>query len=302
MNREYEDCYFTASDGNRIHYIVQGTGRTVLFPHGFGCCAADHLPQFARMPEGFRCISFDQRGYGSTLLTENAGLFQSAKDLHELIEHIGEKKVAVVGYSMGAAVTFAYIRQYGCEYLERVVIGDMSPKVVNDEEWKLGLYQGWYTWEDVEKDTGDLSPEETEARNLYFMQQLLLPHTPEESRRCIRQEEDPEGYAALKAQLHAGDRLTLYSEGQLQANRYYTRSMGEADFRADLGRISVPVLLVYAVPGSLYHEGVARYMEAHVPNGKLVFIRDAVHGLTDAQTEEYIKEIVDFMKETSRHS
>lgn len=295
MCAKYEDCYFTASDGIRIHYIVKGTGKTIIFPHGFGGCAADNLSQFEKMPEGLRCICFDQRGCGSTPLTENAGLFQSARDLHELIEHIGEKQVTVAGYSMGAAVVFAYIRQYGCEYLERIVIGDMSPKVVNDDEWKLGLYQGWYTWEDVEKDTGDLSPEEAEARNLYFMQQLLLPHTPKEVRRCIRQEEDPDGYAALKARLHAENGLTLYSGSQIQTNRYYTRSMGESDFRVDLANISVPVLLVYAVPGSLYHEGLARYMESHVPNGKLMLIYDAVHGLTDAQTEMYMQAIVDFV-------
>lgn len=296
MNRQYEDCYFTASDGTGIHYIVQGMGKIIIFPHGFGCCALDHLPQFAKMAEGFCCISFDQRGYGSTPLTESAGLLQSAQDLHELIEYLGEEKVVLAGYSMGAAVVFAYIRQYGCEYLERVVIGDMSPKVVNDDEWKLGLYQGWYTWEDVEIDTAPLSSEDTEARNLYFMEQVLLPHTPDEVRKCIRQEEDPEGYAALREKLHAQEGLALYSESQIQANRYYTRTMGETDFREDLRKISVPALLVYAVPGSLYHEGLARYMEANVPNAELVLIRDAVHGLTDAQTEQYMRTIAGFAK------
>ncbi len=296
MNKQYDDCQFTASDGTGIHYIMQGTGKTIVFPHGFGCCALDHLPQFAKMPEGFRCISFDQRGYGSTPLTEGAGLPQSARDLHELIEHIGEEKVILAGYSMGAAVVFAYLRQYGCEYLDRIVIGDMSPKVVNDDGWKLGLYQGWYTKEDVEKDTGALSPEETEARNLYFMEQVLLPHTPDEVRKCIREEEDPKGYAALKAKLHAREGLALYSESQIRANRYYTRSMGEEDFREDLKKISVPALLVYAVPGSLYHEGLARYMEAHVPGAELVLIQDAVHGLTEAQTEKYMKALANFAK------
>lgn len=106
------------------------------------------------------------------MTNEDTGLQQSARDLHELIEYLK---------------------------LEKVVIGDMSPKVVNDAEWKLGLYHGWYTVEDVEKDAGYLAPKEAEARNLYFMEQVLLPHTPDEERRCIMPKEDPEGYAALKA-------------------------------------------------------------------------------------------------------
>lgn len=288
------DYYFTASDGTKIRYIDRGEGKALVFPHGFGCCADDSAEQFEILSKQFRCISFDQRGYGGTPLTKNAGLQQSAKDMHELIAHLKLDKIVLVGYSMGAAVLFAYIARFGCEYLEKVLIGDMSPKVVNDGEWKLGLYQGWYTMEDVEKDAGFLTPEEAEARNLYFMEQLLLPHTPEEERRYITPDKDPEGYAALKAKLGAAAGLTLYNERQIEANRYYTRSMGEADFREVLPHIHVPALLVYAVPGSLYWEGVGRYMEAHVPGSRLLLIKNATHAFTPEQNRQYRQALIDF--------
>ncbi len=60
-------------------------------------------------------------------------------------------------------------------------------------------------------------------------------------------------------------------------------------------KISVPALLVYAVPGSLYYEGVARYMESQVPGAKLLLIQDATHAFTDAQTEEYMNAMTRFV-------
>lgn len=290
------DKYFEASDGTRIHYLDTGEGKPLIFPHGYCGSAENFREQFKEISSQFRCIAFDQRGYGESPLTESAGLKQSARDMRELVEYLKLDSIVVVGYSMGAAVLFAYVEEYGCEYIEKAVIGDMTPKLVNDENWKLGLYQGWFTKEDAELDTTFLSAEETEARNYYFVEQLILKHTPEEERRYISPLVNPEEYGKLKKSLGSIEEIFAYDEQLVTTNRYYMKSMAESDFREVLPHITVPALLVYASPGSIYYETIGRYVESQMPDTRFLLIEDATHMLTPEQNRQYIQAVCDFAR------
>lgn len=68
----------------------------MIFSHGYGGDAEGFREQFEEMSEQYRCIAFDQRGYGKTPLTESAGLRQSARDMHDLIEYLKLDHVVVV--------------------------------------------------------------------------------------------------------------------------------------------------------------------------------------------------------------
>lgn len=290
------DNYFEASDGTRIHYLDTGEGKPLIFSHGYGSCAEDVREQYKEIFSQFRCIAFDQRGYGESPLTESASLKQSARDMHELIEYLKLDSVVVIGYSMGASVLFAYVEEYGCEYLEKTVIGDMTPKLLNDENWKLGLYQGWFTEEDAELDTAFLTVEETEARNYYFMEQLLLKHTPEEERRYINPLLNPDEYRKFKKNMDTVPGMLIYDEQHVIVNRYYMKSMAESDFREVLPHITVPSLLVYPTPGSIYYEAIGRYIESQLPDARFLLIEDATHGLTPEQNRQYIQAVCEFIR------
>ena len=297
-----EDGFFTASDGTRIHYLDIGEGIPVIVPHGYGCNAELFREQFMTTSDRLRCISFDQRGYGQTPPDEAASLALSARDMHDLIRHLELEEVMVVGYSMGASVLFAYVRQFGCEYLKKVVIGDMSPKLLNDENWKLGLYQGWFTQDDLTKDTSFLTEEETRVRNYYFYDQLLFLHQADEERRCPDPVSAPLEYKKMKERIDALEDVSLYNEQETAANRYYMKSMGESDFRDVLPEITVPALLVYASPGSIYNEETGRYIESKLPDASFLKIENAGHCLTPEQNTIYWQEVIRFFREEAGRS
>ena len=77
-----------------------------------------------------------------------------ACDLNEIIQGLGLSNVTLLGWSMGAGVVLNYVRLFGCGALKQIILCDMTPKQLNDEEWNLGLYQGRYTKEDMERDAG----------------------------------------------------------------------------------------------------------------------------------------------------
>jgi len=46
----------------------------------------------------------------------------------------------LVGQSMGASTIFSYLHQYGEEDVSAVIDVDQTPKIINDEQWKFGMY------------------------------------------------------------------------------------------------------------------------------------------------------------------
>ena len=91
---------------------VRGT-RTLLLIHAFPLSADMWLPQLAKVPQGWRFIAPDVRGFrGAGPAFEDAQLSGAtmddyADDLVALIDHLDIERVAVAGLSMGGYIAMA---------------------------------------------------------------------------------------------------------------------------------------------------------------------------------------------------
>jgi len=92
--------------------IVRGT-RTLLLIHAFPLSADMWLPQLARVPQGWRYIAPDLRGFrGAGPAFEDAALAGAtmdgyADDMLSLMDHLDIERAAVAGLSMGGYVAMA---------------------------------------------------------------------------------------------------------------------------------------------------------------------------------------------------
>lgn len=286
---EHDFTSFTAKDGTEIFYVDIGEGPPLLFLHGFGGSTVLQLPIFERLGSVFRCVCFDQRGYGRTAGAGSPGVVQSAHDALELIEHLNLERVILLGYSMGAAVAFAYIRDFGCRRLGKLIIGDMSPKMINEDGWDLGLYQGWYTRERYTCDLGHMQGGRYDLFSTYFVSQLVTKSRPQDVRDFTI---GPDTVA--EARKHAGaaaatvDALLHVPPEQIPHNILYWRSMAEDDFRPVLPTIKVPTAIVYAVPGSLYDEAAAHYMRRQIGEAALYPLTECTHMAKNEKQAEFV--------------
>ncbi|KQU74517.1 hypothetical protein ASC75_21140 [Aminobacter sp. DSM 101952] len=94
-------------NGQKIYYEdTGGDGPAVVFSHGFLMDHAMYHAQVETLRPRFRCLSFDQRGFG---LTNGDGkpftFWDSAQDLLDLMAHVGISKAALVGLSQGAFIS-----------------------------------------------------------------------------------------------------------------------------------------------------------------------------------------------------
>lgn len=172
----FQTRIFRGFDGAELHYVDVGSGQPMIYVCGFGSSIESQAPFIEAMQHHGRIIVFDQRAFGITPAAGEMGIHQSARDVKALIEHLDLNDVVLYGYSMGAAVTFSYVAQFGTDRLSRIILGDMSPKLINENGWDLGLYQGHYTREMYEEDL-DLIHSDYKRFALRVAEGLLFPNS-----------------------------------------------------------------------------------------------------------------------------
>jgi non-heme chloroperoxidase len=98
-------CRFTTRDGAEIYYKDWGTGRAIVFSHGWPLSSDAFEDQmFFLAQRGFRCIAHDRRGHGrSSQPWDGNDMDHYADDLAELLTHLDLTDVVLVGHSAGGA-------------------------------------------------------------------------------------------------------------------------------------------------------------------------------------------------------
>jgi pimeloyl-ACP methyl ester carboxylesterase len=95
--------------------LVAGrTGHPVLFVHGNVSSSLFWQPTMLALPENYRPLAMDLRGFGGTdpePVDATRGLGDYADDLAAVIEALGLSSVHLVGWSMGGGVVLQYLAQ-----------------------------------------------------------------------------------------------------------------------------------------------------------------------------------------------
>jgi non-heme chloroperoxidase len=287
MSKYYTEKYFLIKDGAKINYVDVGRGNpeTIVMLHGWMSGGYRFEKLGKKLFKTHRVVWMDHRGHGKTISNGPYTFRQLAADVKALIEYLGLTNTTLIGHSLGAAVLFQYVRDYGCLYMKRAVILDMSPKLLNDNEWQHGLYQGNYREENYRHDL-ELAKTNWHKFIGYVMPQTLFKHTPSE----LRDFRSNILFALLS-------RLKIKSKS-IEAYRQYFMELVNNDYRKDLPKITVPLGIFYSRPGSLYEEGAALYIQSQVPDGRLYPYENATHETPRQRTKETLEKLLDFEART----
>jgi non-heme chloroperoxidase len=120
----------TTRDGAEIFYKDWGSGRPVVFSHGWPL-NADAWDSQARLvaSHGFRAIAHDRRGHGRSSQTWDGNhMDRYADDLAELIERLDLTDAVLVGHSTGGGEVTRYLGRHGTARVSRaVLLGAVPP-------------------------------------------------------------------------------------------------------------------------------------------------------------------------------
>jgi pimeloyl-ACP methyl ester carboxylesterase len=93
---------FADVNGQHIYFEDSGgDGPAVIFSHGFLMDHEMFVHQVAALSGEFRCITWDERGFGQTEATSDFTYWDSADDALALLTYLGIDKAFFVGMSQG---------------------------------------------------------------------------------------------------------------------------------------------------------------------------------------------------------
>jgi non-heme chloroperoxidase len=287
MAKYYTEKYFETIDGAKINYVDVGEGNpeTIVMMHGWMSYGSMFAPLGKKLLNTHRVVWMDLRGHGKTISNGPYTFRQLAADVKALIEYLNLNDITLLGYSMGAATLFQYVRDYGCLHMKKAVIIDMTPRLLNDEEWRHGLFQGNYREENYKY---DLEFAKTNWHKFvgYVVPQTFFKHKPS-APWSVR----PNLLFTLISKLTTKDRY-------IEPYRQFFIELANMDYRKDLPKITVPLAIFYTRPGSLYEEGAALYIQSQVPDGRLYPFDNATHVSPGFRTKETWGKLMDFEART----
>jgi pimeloyl-[acyl-carrier protein] methyl ester esterase len=231
--------------------------RPIVFLHGWACHGGYFAPQFEGLADRFRLIAPDLRGHRFSRRADGPlDLAALADDLKALLDRLALPAPILVGWSMGALVAFEFIRRQNGAGVAGLVVVDMTPRVVNDAGWDLGLLGGYGSGQ------AEKAPElmrrdwplwvETFLPSVFAAGRLpappLLDWVRREMRAC-----DPEAMAAL------------------------WRAITDADYRAIMQSITAPTLIVRGAESQLYGAGTAAWLARAIPTAEVATVPQAGH-------------------------
>ena len=269
----------TAGNSANIFYQEYGMGKPVLFIHGWPLNHEMWEYQLAELPKhNLRCIAYDRRGFGKSDRTwESYDYDTLADDLNELITQLNLAKVTLVGFSMGGGEIARYIGKYGTDKIEKVVlISSVTPYMLKTNDNSEGVKKEMFD-EMVDKITAD-RPEFLKefGKQFYGVNMLNKPIS--------------------MAMLEWNQTQCLMSS--LNATVDCLRSFSETDFRNDLKKIDIPVLIIHGdadktVPINVSGDKTA----ALLPNAKYIVYTNAPHGLFITEKEKLNADLLSFISD-----
>lgn len=140
----------TVRDGSSIFHRDVGSGPAVVMVPAWSMTADAFSHQVGHLGQNYRVIALDPRGQGRSSTTlEGNDYVTHAHDLHDVVQHLGLTRFALVGWSNGALAAAHYVDIYGVDLLWALVDIDMPalavPKAPGDwaEVPCLDAFQGF---------------------------------------------------------------------------------------------------------------------------------------------------------------
>jgi non-heme chloroperoxidase len=276
---------FEADDGCMMRVQVAGHGPPIVLLHEWASSHRVWEPIAHRLADRFSVYRWDARGHhghgDETLISPSpVSVERMADDLGNLLEHFRLERPTVVGHSMGALTLWAYIARHGCDRLGGIGVIDQSPRLVTDDDWRLGIY-------------GELD----EARDQAFVAAMRADFVTAvvelvsfglNPRARRRYQEGHPSIERVRTYLAMLDRAPLIE---------VWTTLSRADFRPVLPRIGVPALLVYGSESNFYPPATGPWVRDAVPFAELLVYEGADHSPHVAQPDRLAADLAQFASE-----
>jgi non-heme chloroperoxidase len=264
-----------------IYYEDHGDGQPVVLIHGYPLNSDSWERQEpVLLSAGYRVIRYDRRGFGkSSRPTIGFDYDTFAGDLNALLEGLQLEDVVLVGFSMGTGEVTRYLGKYGSARVRKAVLfGAIPPFVLKTDDNPEGV--------DAEVFDG-IKAAITKDRYAYFKDFFDNFYNVDklEPERISKQ--------AVRASFNV-------AAGSSPHASYACVDTWLTDFRADLPKIEVPMLVMHGTEDRILpFESTAKRLPSLVKNLKLIPVEGGPHNIGWTHSDEVNKGLLEFLSDDS---
>jgi non-heme chloroperoxidase len=264
-------------DGTEIFYKDWGTGKTVVFSHGWPLNAdAWDAQMLFLVQKGYRVIAHDRRGHGRSAQPGKGNDMDTyADDLAAVLDALDVKDAMLVGHSTGGGEVTRYIGRHGTGRVSKaVLIGAVPPLMLKTEANPGGL----------PKDVFDGIRAGVAADRSQFYKDLAMPFF---------------GYNRDNAKKSQGVIDSFWAQGMLGGivGPYACiREFSEVDYTEDLKKFDVPTLILHGDDDQIVPiDAAGRQSAKLVRNATLKVYPGGAHGMCVVEAEKVNADLLAFV-------
>ena len=270
----------TTQDGTQIYYKDWGSGKPVVFSHGWPLTADAWEDQMLFLADhGFRCIAHDRRGHGRSSQPWTGNEMNTyADDVAQLVHALNLHNAIHVGHSTGGGEVARYIGRHGSERVAKaVLISAVPPLMLKTPANPGGL--PIEVFDDIRA--------KVRADRSQFFRDLSAPF-----------------YGANRPGSHVsqGLRDSFWLQGMqagFKAVYDCIKAFSETDFTDDLKEMDVPTLILHGDDDQIVPIADSALLSAKlVRHATLKVIPGAPHGMCSTHKDQINAELLAFCQES----
>jgi non-heme chloroperoxidase len=275
-------AYVTVGEENsapiELYYEDHGSGNPVVLIHGFPLSGrAWERQERALLAAGHRVITYDRRGFGKSSQPSVGYNYDTfAADLDKLVTALDLRDFDMAGHSMGGGEIARYLGTYGSARVRKaVIISGVPPYLLKTDQTPNGVPQEIFDQIEAAL-TADRAAYFTEWNKNFFNLDKTLGKliSPEEVQDCWQTAigASPAGTIACVQTWHT-------------------------DFRADLAKIDIPVLVLHGTEDRVLPiEACGPRTHELIAGSEYTPIEGGSHGLCWTHADEINHELLRFFK------
>ncbi|MET8348582.1 MULTISPECIES: alpha/beta fold hydrolase [unclassified Micromonospora] len=265
-----------------LYYEDHGSGQPVVLIHGFPFNGATWEKETtALLNAGYRTITYDRRGNGNSAQPAFGYDYNTfAADLDILMNELDLRDAILVGHSMGTGEVVRYLGNYGSQRVSKaVLLSPLQPMLAkaqdNPEGVERSLFQGFQ--QAIIKD-----------RFAYLTQFCDAFFNYSENKGKLVSEEA----------YHAHWQIGTMASGKATHDSV---TAWQEDFRPDLPKIDVPVLIIQGDKDNVLPFPVTgQRLGPMLPTGQLITLKGAPHGIPWTHADDINKAVLNFIKQPAK--